>query len=105
MAHQEYHEDAEALPAPTRDMHRALQSLRAELDAVDSYSQRFEACTDPELKRVLAHLREAKKEHAAMLMEWIRRRDVPFATRMKDSLFKAGPITAQYRDDEDTPAE
>lgn len=75
MANEGYHEPIERLSAETMDMHRAIQSLMEELEAVDWYNQRIDAATDPELKRILVHNRDEEKEHAAMVLEWIRRRD------------------------------
>ena len=49
-----------------------------ELEAVDWYNQRVDACKDGELKAILAHNRDEEKEHAAMVLEWIRRRDPRF---------------------------
>ena len=76
----------------TRDMHRAIISLMEELEAVDWYQQRVDACKDPELKAILAHNRDEEKEHAAMVMEWIRRRDKTFDKEMRDYLFTDNPI-------------
>ena len=87
-------ETPDNLPAPTLDMHRGLAQLVQELQAIDAYMQRHEACTDPELRLVLAHHRDLHKKQAAMLLEWIRRRDVRFDHELKTALFKAGPITA-----------
>ncbi len=87
----------ESLSAPTKDMHRAITSLVAELTGIDGMAQRVETCTDPELKLILAHHRDKKKEHAAMLLEWMRRRDVNLDQALRDALFKAGPITAQHK--------
>jgi ferritin-like protein len=71
----------------TRNMHRAIVSLIEELEAVDWYQQRADACTDPALKAILAHNRDEEKEHAAMLLEWIRRNDPSFSKELKDYLF------------------
>ncbi len=87
-------ESPEKLSAPLLDMHRGLASLIVALQAVDSCSQRHEACTDPELRLVLAKQRDAHKREVAMLLEWVRRRDVRFDHEFKQALFKAGPITA-----------
>ena len=73
-----YHEPVEELSNETRDMHRAIVSLMEELEAVDWYNQRADACKDPELKAILAHNRDEEKEHAAMVLEWIRRKDPAF---------------------------
>ena len=70
-----------------RDMHRATVSLMEELDAVDCYNQRADVCQDAELKAILDHNRDEEKEHAAMLMEWIRRRDPSFSRELKSNLF------------------
>ena len=87
-----YHEPVEQLSAAARDMHRAIVSLMEELEAVDWYNQRAESCSDTELKAILEHNRDEEKEHAAMLMEWIRRNDVCFSKELKDILFTEKPI-------------
>lgn len=92
MAHEGYHEAAEQLSEETRDMHRALTSLIEELEAVDWYNQRVDACTDAELRAILAHNRDEEKEHAAMVLEWIRRRDPRFDHELRDYLFTEKPI-------------
>jgi len=87
MANEGYHEPIEELSDETRDMHRAITSLMEELEAVDWYNQRVDACKDPELKTILEHNRDEEKEHAAMVLEWIRRRDVVLDKELKDYLF------------------
>jgi hypothetical protein len=87
MANEGYHEPITELSDTTRDMHRAIVSLMEELEAVDWYNQRVEACREPELKAILAHNRDEEKEHAAMLLEWIRRMDPTFSKEFKDYLF------------------
>ncbi|HRH81181.1 MAG TPA: ferritin-like domain-containing protein [Thiobacillaceae bacterium] len=87
-----YHEPTEQLSAETRDMHRALSSLIEELEAVDWYNQRVDVCTDPELKAILAHNRDEEKEHAAMVLEWIRRKDPRFDHELRDYLYSDKPI-------------
>jgi ferritin-like protein len=96
MASEGFHEPLEKLTAATIDMHRAITSLMEELEAVDWYNQRVDACGDPELKAILAHNRDEEKEHAAMVLEWIRRRDPVFDHELKDALFKTGPITDEH---------
>ena len=44
------------------------------------------------LKAILAHNRDEEKEHAAMVLEWIRRRDPKFDGELKDYLFTDKPI-------------
>jgi len=87
MANEGYHEPVNELSDNTRDMHRAITSLMEELEAVDWYNQRVDACKDLELKAILAHNRDEEKEHAAMLLEWIRRNDASFGKELKDYLF------------------
>jgi ferritin-like protein len=87
MANEGYHEPVEELSSETRDMHRAIISLMEELEAVDWYNQRVDACRDPELAAILAHNRDEEKEHAAMVLEWIRRKDPSFEKELKDYLF------------------
>lgn len=82
-----YHERIEELTDEVRDMHRAIVSLMEELEAVDWYNQRAQACKDPVLRRILEHNRDEEKEHAAMVLEWIRRRDERFSQEMKEYLF------------------
>jgi len=93
MANEGYHEPIDVLSDATRDMHRAITSLMEELEAVDWYNQRVDACTDPELAAILAHNRDEEKEHAAMVLEWIRRQDPAFDKELKDFLFTDKPIT------------
>ncbi len=87
MANEGYHESIEELSAETRDMHRAIVSLMEELEAVDWYNQRMDACKDPELRAILKHNRDEEKEHAAMVLEWIRRKDPKFDEELRDYLF------------------
>jgi len=82
-----YHEPIVELSDATRDMHRAIVSLMEELEAVDWYNQRADACKDSELKAILEHNRDEEKEHAAMVLEWIRRKDPRFSKELKDYLF------------------
>ena len=92
MANEGYHEPINELSDETRDMHRAIVSLMEELEAVDWYNQRVDACQDPDLRAILAHNRDEEKEHAAMVLEWIRRQDPTFSAEMKDYLFTDKPI-------------
>lgn len=96
MANEGYHEPVEKLSAETMDMHRAITSLMEELEAVDWYNQRVDAATDPELKAILEHNRDEEKEHAAMVLEWIRRRDPKMDHELREALFKTGPITGHH---------
>ena len=92
MSNEGYHEPTDELTDETRDMHRAITSLMEELEAVDWYNQRVDACKDTDLKEILAHNRDEEKEHAAMILEWIRRNDLSFDKELKDYLFTDKPI-------------
>ena len=93
MSNEGYHEPISEISDETRDMHRAIVSLMEELEAVDWYNQRVDACKDDELRSILAHNRDEEKEHAAMVLEWIRRRDPTFDMELKYVLFTDKPIT------------
>ena len=93
MANEGYHEPINELSDATRDTHRAIVSLMEELEAVDWYNQRVDACKDAKLRAILAHNRDEEKEHAAMVLEWIRRRDPGFDKELKDYLFTDQPLT------------
>lgn len=99
MASEGYHEPLDRLSSQTLDMHRAILSLMEELEAVDWYNQRVDAASDPELKRILEHNRDEEKEHAAMMLEWIRRRDPKFDKELQEILFKSGDIAGHHDED------
>lgn len=92
MSNEGYHEPISELSDETRDMHRAIVSLMEELEAVDWYNQRVDACKDDELRKILAHNRDEEIEHAAMVLEWIRRQNTVFDKELKDFLFTDKPI-------------
>jgi len=94
MSSEDYHEPISELSEKTRDMHRAIVSLMEEFEAVDWYNQRVDACKDPQLKAILIHNRDEEKEHAAMVLEWIRRQDPKLDKELKDYLF----TTTEIRD-------
>ncbi|MCC8995982.1 MAG: ferritin-like domain-containing protein [Nitrosomonas sp.] len=96
MSNEGYHEPINELSEKTRDMHRAIVSLMEELEAVDWYNQRVDACKDSELKAILIHNRDEEKEHAAMVLEWIRRQDSIFDKELKDYLFTNKKITDHH---------
>ena len=92
MSNEGYHEPIDEISDETRDLHRAITSLMEELEAVDWYQQRVDATNDADLKAILAHNRDEEKEHAAMLLEWIRRKDARFDKELRDYLFTDKPI-------------
>jgi ferritin-like protein len=89
-----FHEAEERLQPRTKEHHRAIVSLMEELEAVDWYDQRVDATDDPELRELLIHNRDEEKEHAAMLLEWLRRRDPQLDGFLRQYLFTEGSITA-----------
>lgn len=99
MANEGMHEEISDLSEKTRDMHRAIVSLMEELEAVDWYQQRVDACRDKELQAILQHNRDEEIEHAAMVIEWLRRNDAVFAEQLKEYLFTDKPLAQKYRKD------
>ena len=95
MASEGLHESADHLSTRTKDLHRAIVSLMEELEAIDWYQQRVDAADDSELKEILAHNRDEEKEHAAMVLEWIRRQDEGFDTKLREYLFTEGSIVGR----------
>ena len=93
MASEGLHEPARAPRRGDRDHHRAMTSLCEELEAIDWYDQRVKATSDATLAAVLAHNRDDEKEHAAMTLEWIRRRDPALDANLRKFLFTTEPIT------------
>ena len=86
------------------DRHRAIVSLMEELEAADWYAQRAEAATDPELRAILEHNGNEEKEHAAMVLEWLRRQDAGFDQHLRTYLFSEGSITGAESDEKATAA-
>lgn len=87
MADGSYSEPVQELSDEMRDLHRAIISLREELEAIDLYNQRVDVCQNRELRAILVHNRDEEKEHAAMILEWIRRQDPSFDKELRDYLF------------------
>jgi len=86
-------ESESRLSPETADRHRAIASLREELDAIDRYDQRVDATNDTELAAVMAHNRDEEKEHASMLLEWLRRHDAVLEGDLRTYLFTSAPVT------------
>ncbi len=81
------HEDEAVLKPETIDRHRAVVSIMEELEAVDWYDQRIDATHDQQLKEILAHNRDEEKEHASMMLEWLRRHDPKLDEHLRTYLF------------------
>ena len=95
------HETEARLGAEVVDVHRAVVSIQEELEAVDWYNQRAHATDDRDLAAILEHHRDEEKEHATMLLEWLRRRDPAFDRHLRTYLFTEGSITEIEHDAED----
>ena len=89
----EYHEPESELSAHGRDLHRALTSLKEEIEAIDWYNQRWEASRDESLRSVLAHNRDEEMEQAVMTLEWLRRNMPHWDHVLRTYLFTQAPIT------------
>jgi uncharacterized protein len=92
MAGEALHEDREQLGPEILDKHRAISTIMEELEAIDWYDQRIKASSNTELQAVLAHNRNEEKEHASMLIEWLRRHDSELDAHLRTYLFSQGPI-------------
>ena len=88
------HESVDKLTPEMIDRHRAIVSLMEELEAIDWYDQRVDATQDDELRKILAHNRDEEKEHAAMMLEWLRRHDAKLDEHLRTYLFKEGSVLA-----------
>ena len=88
-----YHEPTTELSAEAREIHRAIATLVEELEAVDWYHQRIDVKGDEDLKAILVHNRDEEIEHAAMALEWLRRKMPKFDEELRAYLFTSQPIT------------
>ncbi len=101
MSSEGFHVPIEKLSEHTKTLHYAIQSLMEELEAVDWYYQRADDTADPELKAVLLHNAHEEIEHAAMVLEWLRRADPVIDKNLREYLFQAGSITGREHAVED----
>ena len=92
MSSEVLHVAREKLSRKTLEMHYAITSLMEELEAVDWYRQRADDIEDPELKAIVLHNAKEELEHAAMVLEWIRRNDPQADAQLREYLFKDGSI-------------
>jgi uncharacterized protein len=92
------HEPADSMSPETIDKHRAIASLMEEYEAVDWYQQRVETATDQELASILAHNRDEEKEHASMVLEWLRRHDAVIDQQLRAYLFTTGSIVGEEKE-------
>ena len=98
MSSEGLHVPRESLSRETLELHYAITSLMEEFEAVDWYRQRADDTEDPELKKILLHNAREELEHAAMVLEWMRRSDEEVDEQLREYLFKEGSITGQEED-------
>ena len=93
MSKEDLHVPRDKISRETLNKHYAITSLIEELEAVDWYRQRADDCDDAELKAILLHNAREELEHAAMVLEWLRRNDGEVDEQLREYLFKEGSIT------------
>ncbi len=93
MASEALHVAREKLSRKTLEMHYAITSLMEEFEAVDWYRQRADDTEDVELRKILLHNAREELEHAAMVLEWMRRNDSEVNEQLTEYLFSKGSIT------------
>ncbi len=89
----DYHEPVEEIQPKDRDIHRALSSLKEEIEAINWYHQRVATAADPALKKILAHNRDEEIEHACMALEWLRRNMPVWDFEMRTYFFTEADVT------------
>src|ERR1700681_1950854 len=103
MSSENLHEDAATLGAEIIDQHRAVTSLIEEFEEVDWYNQRAKATADDELRAILVHNRDEEKEHACMVLEWLRRHDPKLDLNLRKYLYTEEPLSALIADEKAEP--
>lgn len=93
MSSEGLHAPRERLSKETLEMHHAIVSLMEELEAVDWYRQRADDCEDASLKAILLHNMREEIEHAAMVLEWLRRNSEDFDKELREYLFTEGDLS------------
>jgi hypothetical protein len=94
MSSEGLHVSRDRLSREALNLHYAITSLMEELEAVDWYRQRADDCDDAALKAILLHNMREEMEHAAMVIEWLRRNSRDFEKQLKDYLFTDRDIVA-----------
>lgn len=89
----DYHEPVQELDQKTRNIVRALRSLKEEIEAIEWYHQRVVASDDEQLRKIMAHNRDEEIEHACMALEWLRRNMDGWDEEMRTYFFQEGDIT------------
>ena len=100
MSSEGLHVPREKLRGKTLNQHYAITSLIEELEAVDWYRQRADDCDDQALREILLHNAREELEHAAMVLEWLRRSDPETDEQLREYLFKDGSIAGREEEAE-----
>jgi ferritin-like protein len=100
MASEHLHAPRERLSDETVAMHQAITSLMEELEAADWYRQRADDCDNPALKAILLHNMREEIEHAAMVLEWLRRNSADFDKELREYLFTDKDIAGLEQENE-----
>jgi hypothetical protein len=58
---------------------------------------------DDELRAILVHNRDEEKEHAAMVLEWLRRQDPALDRNLRKYLFTEEPLSALIAEEKAEP--
>jgi len=76
--------DADKQDQKAKNLARARQSLIEELDAINVYEERIQGSSNSTLKKILSHNRDEEKEHAVMLIDWLKKNDSTFNRMFSD---------------------
>jgi ferritin-like protein len=93
MSSESLHAPRDRLSRATITHHQAVVSLMEELEAADWYRQRADDCEDAALKEILLHNMREEMEHAAMILEWLRRNVPEWSEQFDTYLYSTAPIT------------
>jgi uncharacterized protein len=97
----DYIEPAEAITEKDKNITRALNSIKEEIEAINWYNQRVSASKDADLSKVMAHNRDEEIEHACMAIEWLRRNMDGWDEELRTYIFSEGDITALEDNEEE----
>ncbi|WP_370511864.1 hypothetical protein [Telmatospirillum sp. J64-1] len=74
--------------------------MMEELEAADWYRQRADDCDDDHLRDILLHNMREEIEHAAMVLEWLRRNDADFDEQLRTYLFTESNVVDVEEEEE-----
>ena len=94
-----YHEPQELLTQEDMDMHRILQSIIEEIEAVDWYYQRAAATENPLVRKFVLHNAHEEIEHALIGIEYLRRISPVWSDMIDEYLYQDGELMAEYNED------